>query len=242
MSQAGRLVPSGSAYEIHVNAGDSVGRQRFSIAHEIAHTFFSMSRGVNDAVVGTFADPETSEEFLCDLAAARMLFHPRWLTPLVESEEPGLDRLLEIRDACAASIEATANAVARSSGWPCWSLVVWEPGLRKEERRRLGQLGLGNLATPPEQKMRVKRTYAGAGSPFMPPNKSASPGTSIDTAWRSESRIAAEEVLGTGSGNWLVRSEAMFAPYALASGQLMPRVVSSVRWLRVVRATEAIRR
>lgn len=234
MPQAGRLVPLGPDFEIHVNASDSPARQRFSAAHEIGHTFFSAGMTISDPFVGSFSHPEDSEEYLCDAAAARILFHPSWLEPLVDAADPGLDGLLSIRDECDASIEATAYAIARSAGWPAWSLIVWEPGLRKEERRSLGQLALDTfVVNGPEQKMRVARTYATSTSPFMPRNKSADAGSSIDLAWRDERRVDAKELLNIGRQTWLVSSESTFAPYPLGSGQVMPRVISSIRWLNI---------
>jgi hypothetical protein len=61
---SGLLIPVNGGYEILVCASQSAGRQNFSIAHEIIHTFFKEVRRT--------ATPSAEEERLCNLGAAAL--------------------------------------------------------------------------------------------------------------------------------------------------------------------------
>ncbi|MDO8750778.1 MAG: ImmA/IrrE family metallo-endopeptidase [Dehalococcoidia bacterium] len=74
----GYITPAESGYVVYVNSQQPFTRQRFSIAHEIAHTFFFEAAGVQER--HRAAEPPTDslhidseEEALCNKAAAEIL-------------------------------------------------------------------------------------------------------------------------------------------------------------------------
>ncbi|HXH23183.1 MAG TPA: ImmA/IrrE family metallo-endopeptidase, partial [Dehalococcoidia bacterium] len=141
MSEAGMLVPDGAGYVVRANQRHPATRQRFTVAHEVAHTFFNEARAVSHQVsdmATSLYDDSDEEEYLCDVGAGRLLLNPRWLRPMVEAERPSLDALLRLASCCLTSIEATAIQVSQLGLWEC-SFVFWEPGLRKAERVRSRQ-------------------------------------------------------------------------------------------------------
>ena len=236
MSSAGRLIPlPGGGYAIQVNKADSPGRQRFSSAHEICHTFFNrasrLQRRYDDEIVGTFAG--SGEEYLCDLGAAHMLLHPPWLRELVGGREPSLARLLEAATTCAASLEATARQVATLNIWRC-SFVFWEPGYRKSERELLGHTplpgfeGVAPVLTP---KVRAARVYASRGVPHFPSNASVSGESSIAEALRTQDSSSAIEEFDLGSGSLVAECESRYVGYKRGDGELVHRVLSLMRWV-----------
>ncbi len=136
MIEAGRLVfLPGSGWRIQVNAAHPSGRQRFTIAHEICHTFFheaitaagaadTRERRRSDPLTGDFDRSGDQEEWLCDYGAARLILHPNWLTALAADRAPSLDALADIAAICDSSHEATAVQIARLRLWPC-VFVYW---------------------------------------------------------------------------------------------------------------------
>lgn len=236
MASAGRLVPiPGGGYVVHVNESDSIGRQRFSAAHEICHTFFDEARRTaiehEDRTTGAF-DVERREEYLCDVGAAHLLLHPTWLRDLGTGEQPSIERLFEIATICQASVEATARQLTTLGVWAC-SFVFWEPGYRKGERQLLGRAplpGLEPLAPPPVPKLRATRVYAVEGSPFFPLRKSVAEGSSIAAALRNEGATHAVERFDVGPRPLVVDCESQYLGYVNGNGDVVPRVLTLMRW------------
>ncbi|MCC6237271.1 MAG: ImmA/IrrE family metallo-endopeptidase [Dehalococcoidia bacterium] len=236
MASAGRLVPvPGGGYVVQVNGTDSIGRQRFSAAHEICHTFFDEARRAasehEDRITGAF-DMERREEYLCDVGAAHLLLHPTWLRDLATREQPSLERLFEIATICEASAEATARQLAALGVWAC-SFVFWEPGYRKGERLQLAHAplpGLEALAPLPVPKLRATRVYAAEGSPFFPLRKSVAEGTSIAAALRNEGLTHAIERFDVGQKPLVVDCQSQYVGYVNGNGEPVPRVLTVMRW------------
>lgn len=237
MASAGRLVPLPDAgYIVQVNDADSRGRQRFSAAHEICHTFFNEARrgvrGHDDADIGVF-DERRSEEFLCDVGAAHMLLHPPWLQDLAAGREPSLGCLFEAATRCDASAEATARQLAALGVWRC-SFVFWEPGYRKGERELLARTplsGLEAVAPQPLPKLRAARVYASPGSPFFPLRKSVDADSSIAAAALNDARTRRVERFDLGSQRLVVDCESQYAGYTDGDGRQVLRVLTLMRWL-----------
>ncbi len=221
MPSAGRLIPASAGYVIQVNASDLPTRQRFSIAHEICHTFFDRQSPTtrDDAATGTF-DPSALEEYLCDIGAAHLLLHPRWLRERAAHHPPSLDRLFAIATACQASAEATARQVAELGVWDC-SFVFWELGHRRHERE-----------DEQHARLRVARVYPSPGAPFLPLRKSVAEASSIATALTTRGRSSGVERLVLGRQELVADCEAQWVGYDTPDGVTVPRVLSLLRWRR----------
>jgi hypothetical protein len=234
MVEAGRLVPNGTGYLIQVNQRHSDAKRRFTIAHELGHTFFDeaakSSRHLTDSATGLF-DLGSEEEYLCDMAAAHALLNPRWLEPLARTCEPSLDGLIQIAETCQASIEATAIQLSNLGAWRC-SFVFWEPGLRKAERVVVSQTKLVGWegGAGPIEKLRARRVYGSPGVPFLPVNKSVDSGSQVWRAYSEQTSTAGEEQLDLGHGFERAYAESTYAPYFDESGALRPRVISCLLW------------
>lgn len=233
MAEAGRLVPDGTGYIIQVNQRHTETKRRFTVAHEVGHTFFdeaaSSTRYQADGATGLF-DLRSEEEYLCDIAAARVLLHPRWLLPLARAQGPSLDALLGLAQTCQASIEATAIQLSQLGIWRC-SFVFWEPGLRKAERLPAPQPALSGWEGPdPREKLRAQKVYAAPGVPFLPRNKSAAADSQVWRAYVEQTQTQGEELLDLGSAVVPAVTQSIYAPYYNETGALQPRVISCIIW------------
>lgn len=110
-----------------------------------------------------------------------MLLNPCWLVPLAAERGVGLVQLVDIARLACASIEETALQLAWC-GVSNASVIVWEPGYRKSERDNLSQAALPGFEGTriPHPRLRAVRCYAPADAPFIPVNKSALPGSTIN--------------------------------------------------------------
>lgn len=234
MSEAGRLVPEESGYVIQVNRCHPEGKRRFTVAHEICHTFFrealSSVEASVDAATGLF-EIRQEEEYLCDVGASHMLLHPSWLFPFARLHCPSLDGLFEIAAECRASIEATAFQLAQSGLWAC-TFVFWELGVRKAERVPPEQRafdGWEPLAEP-GKKLRAYRVYGPDGVPFLPRNKSVGSDTQIYRAFSEQTRTEGDEAIEIGQRSVRAFCQSDYAPYHDETACLHPRVVSCILW------------
>lgn len=184
-----------------------------------------------DRVTGLF-DERRQEEFLCDTGAGHMLLHPSWLLPLAQAAPPSLDRLIEIRELCGGSIEATALQIARLGAWAC-TFVFWEPGLRKAQRIPPEQrvlTGLEDVARAPKEKLRARKIYAAKGSPYLPKNKSVDEDTLIYRSFAEQTQTEGDDDIDLGSRTLQGWCQAAYSPYYDESGMLRPRVVTCLVW------------
>jgi Zn-dependent peptidase ImmA (M78 family) len=107
------LTPSARGFIIEVNAFVSPARRRFSIAHEIAHTFFnpvnrSYRRSVGAVTVARERPDSLVEEALCDIAAAEMLMPEDLFRAASRRKPPSIDVIGRLAALFETSIEATA--------------------------------------------------------------------------------------------------------------------------------------
>ena len=232
--EAGRLVPEDTGDIVQVNRRHTEGKRRFTVGHEICHTFFNeakqSARASVDLTTGLF-DIRDEEEYLCDVGAARILLNPCWLVPMAQSRPASLDGLFEIADVCGASIEATAFQLAQSAVWQC-TFVFWEQGLRKAQQLPPGQAALPGLKGMPDpgKKLRVTRAYGSDYLPFVPRNKSVEQDSTIHQALVARGRTEGREVLYLGSRPLEAYCQSDYAPYYDGDGSLVQRVVSCVVW------------
>lgn len=213
MREAGCTYVDGDHFRIRLRASDSPGRRRFTLAHEITHTFFESTRlhGVVDAEVGRPGQKDQVER-LCDLGAAEILF-PR--TPFRSScpPTPGFDDVAGLAEEFEASLEATASRIVGLRLGP-EQLVRLEPKLTVEQERSLrrakSQPSLAGMGAPaPEPKLRV--CWAAGGDRYVPPNKSVSEGTALSTCIGMGDVDAVEDPGITGGR--VVRVVARHLPY-----------------------------
>ena len=249
MAQAGRLVPQDSGFLIQVNGRHSEEKRRFSCGHEICHTFFKQALNEVGSCLGAdtgLYDIQQEEEYLCDVGAGHMLFHPAWLLPMARASKPSVESLRLIASQCGASIEAAALQLAYSGAWDC-SFVFWEPGLRETERavRASGMRSLfadTEVAVLSQEKLRVHRVYSADHMPFLPQKKSAGTDSQIHRAWLEQTRTEGHDVIDLGSGRTVKGFwESEYMPYYGEDGILRPRVVSYVVWDQPTRQ-KAVRR
>lgn len=111
---------SGKGSLIEFNPTAPRWRVRFSIAHEIAHTFFPdcgervRNRGLHAACVGD----DWQLELLCNVAAGELLM-PIGSFPSLRNEDLSIERLVQLRETYDVSIEALLMRTAKLAHEPC---------------------------------------------------------------------------------------------------------------------------
>lgn len=119
ISPDAELAPDGSGgVTMRVNPDRPETRQRFSIAHEISHTFFPdyMTKEWcrTDARYRDRRNPDEFLEMLCDIGAAELLFPQPWFGDDAVSVKHGVD-LVTLAAKYHASREATIRRYAETS-------------------------------------------------------------------------------------------------------------------------------
>ena len=123
------LLPVPNGFRVELCRFHSSGRQNFSIAHEIGHTFLielNPALGLPKREAGLDRGNQCSlVEQLCDTAAAELL----WPTARFQRDAwelgPSLRSVLELAKRYKASVTATARRFAELCCWRCY-FVVWE--------------------------------------------------------------------------------------------------------------------
>jgi hypothetical protein len=161
---AGCLIPLEGGPVIQVRAGDGRRRRRFSVMHEVGHTFlpgFQLVRRYR-------CDPSPGKrrqersEVLCDIAASELLLPRKRFLSDIANASFGLDVVETLSDRYDASIEATARRLVDL--WPEPALmVVLEPMTKPSERS----------LTDAEPRLRVRYSHGSGNWPFVPAFKSA---------------------------------------------------------------------
>lgn len=116
-----RIAPVGTQrYKIEFNPNKSRGRQRFSVAHEIAHTFFpDCAEAIrNRTRVSNDTEDSWQVEMLCNLAAAEFLM-PIGSGSMIENETVSIDNILRLQTKYEVSTEAISIKLARMTADPC---------------------------------------------------------------------------------------------------------------------------
>lgn len=176
-AEAGSVRWEGNRYVITVSDRDILVRQRFTLAHEIIHTFFMEATGNRaahvDSDTATF-DSNALEEYLCDVGASELILPTSAVVEMLPSL-PTMDDVLAIAETCEASIEAAARRVVQLTDMP-GAVIVLEPKLKPVERRSVSSRrtspALPGLEPDlPVPKLRV-RYGASEGLDFIPRDKS----------------------------------------------------------------------
>lgn len=130
LAAEGRMFWDGDGYAIEINATRTPTRQRFTLAHELAHIFFSepgdadtQQRRDHQASPGS---PDAEEELLCDAAAAEMLMPKRAFQRRAWDYGPSAQAIQALASEFAVSLSAAARRFAQLDLWRChialWSL------------------------------------------------------------------------------------------------------------------------
>jgi hypothetical protein len=116
-----RLVPlPHNRYQIEYNPNQPQARIRFSLAHEIAHTFFAdcRERVRNRAAHHQMADNDWQLEMLCNVGAAELLM-PVGSFPEIGESQFSIDNLLKLRERFQVSTEAVLLRALKLSRVQC---------------------------------------------------------------------------------------------------------------------------
>jgi hypothetical protein len=181
--QSETIMWDGRHFVIRVRREDTDGRQRFSCAHGIVHTFFMEAGASGPAPRGTGLDSwSRQEEDLCDQGAAEILL-PRAAFIEACPARPDMGNVLELAEAFDASAEATALRVVTLSSVPA-AMVVLEPRLKPVELRQIAlrrsQPTLPGFrdAERIAPRLRVQKSL-GHALPFIPRHKSVDDSTPL---------------------------------------------------------------
>lgn len=171
--QAETIAWNGRRFVIRVRRADTSGRQRFSCAHAIVHTYFLQAG--EDSTAERQSSWSPHEEALCDAGAAELLL-PREAFLRSCPPVPTMDDILDLAEAFGSSAEATAYRAAALSSVPM-AVVVLEPAFKPAELRRMAKRD-GQPALPGMEEsiasmplLRVQSSYGSRGL-FIPKHKS----------------------------------------------------------------------
>lgn len=194
-SQDAELAPrDGGGVEIRINPDRPETRRRFSIAHEIGHTFFpnyfTRTWCRPDHRCRTRLDPEQLVEMLCDVAASRLLM-PEAFFREESCRVTSARDLLTLAETFRVSREALIRRYVGVQEGPMAAIFLsWR--LKPMQERRVGLLEQRRLFGDPEEeirnakKLRVdyavpNQAFSRAGL-FVPPAKSFSGGPVLSVA------------------------------------------------------------
>ena len=170
---------NGRGYVIRYNPNKPKKRQNFSIAHEIAHTFFPEFHYQYKTrhKIGKF-DLDNEVEFLCDLGASEIIMPTPDFDLDVESRGISIKSLQELSKRYEASLEATAIRMIGTDVLPCALTVLdysHKPSEKDEIERSKYQQSLFDdfPLEPPLMKLRVQYSVrTNHFSAYIPRDKS----------------------------------------------------------------------
>lgn len=169
--QSGAIV-EGTPVKILVAASDPKMRQRYTIAHEIAHTLLPGPFEGLESVAWTYRmDSQSPIETLCQIAASEFLMPTEIAQRFVEGASL-LGSMLRIRDSFEVSNEAAARKVVALIPQPAAGLLLRETNKPSENRDASQQSLFGEMDLRPPPKVRVGYAFASARGPFIPGHKS----------------------------------------------------------------------
>lgn len=233
MHESGRLVPLGAkGYRIEVRESDPIGRQNFSIGHEIGHTLipsYAQSPVIkSDLLTGEFQKRD-EEEFFCDIAARNLLLPEAMFKDHCSRMTPSIGGLLELANIFQASIEAVALRLDHLQCWNCIP-VVWELALKPSQKKSEGQmslLGFEELSKPIEE-YRVKFHAGGDATIFFPVAKHVPMDSEMVSACLSCGEFKGRCVVPTSKRDIERDVEAVVVPYRNEHGATKQRIVSLI--------------
>ncbi len=180
---AGVLVPIDGKLVVHVRDGDGLGRQRFTVGHEIGHTLdpvFTPTRHYR-------CNPATAKtrlEALSDVVASELLLPARHFAPDLGTAGLTTEGVEWLADRYVASLEATALRAVDLWPQPALLLVL-------TERQKPTEIG-----TAAEPKLRLQYGHHSGAWPYLLRHKSVDADSPFARAHAGE---AIDEVCELGS-------------------------------------------
>lgn len=173
---AGCLICDGHDITIHVRASDGVGRKRFTIFHECAHTFFTFFHGFEQepqyrCTPSAKPGRDNDLEALCDQGASSLLLPERYLRDHLVEADFGMATLMAVAETYQASLEASGHRIVDLAPYPTLFIVL-EVNQKPSERYQAHA----------EPKLRVRAARGSGGWPFIPKHKSVSTDSPL---WRA---------------------------------------------------------
>ena len=205
------LRPDGKGrVHMRLNRDRPLTRQRFSVGHEITHTFFP---GYDNKVqcrklkARDWSDPEDVVEALCDVGASELVFPLPWFREDAVQSAGNAEGIARLATQYQASLEATLRRLLDLSDEPTAAVFLrWKlkPAQKKKGAGRKDQPNL--FGDDPEEERRalvkLRVEYALASDSFdlyIPPDKSVeSVGVIFDSS-AGDCCLDAEEELDLGS-------------------------------------------
>lgn len=174
------LVPHDDECYILCNAGvRSSGRRRFSLAHEIAHTFFDNALKTYQLRAEGQALPAGAEalERLCDEGAAELLMPAGCFSAVLDDPEIGLraESVTKLATRFRVSLEAAALRMTQLADSPC-AIGFFH----YTQRPSVGSRGVGRPSADNEPcRYRARRVFRGSGFPYLFPKGKSLPRSSV---------------------------------------------------------------
>lgn len=219
---AGCLTTEGDQVVIRVRVGDGRGRRRFTVPHEVCHTFFPGYRFAQQYRCSPVPATRTRGrdiEWLCDVGAGELLLPSRHFEPDVRAAEFGLQVVEEFAQRYDASLEATAHRYVEASRSDL-ILMVLEPMLKPVERGARGA----------EPALRVASVHSNGQWPFIPRYKSSPEDGPLGRALQGEMVHERTDIKGLSrSPIEDVEISARLYPYFDGDGNDRPRVIALLR-------------
>lgn len=186
------LMPASRGYAVMVNQNQSPLRQRFSLAHEIAHTCFSGDQSIvryrHDEVPSSGKLPRSYEEWLCNEVASELLMPSAWFREAMNRHGDDLTAVRYLAKEFMVSIQSAAIKVVRLRLHPC-ALINWNP-----VRDRVGRVQGFSIRWASVRGLSRK-----LGSPVVRTGTTIAVDNSIQHAFASSDIQIGKEVLNLGT-------------------------------------------
>jgi Zn-dependent peptidase ImmA (M78 family) len=227
---------------LRVNRDRPRTRQRFSVGHEITHTFFS---GYQDKVQcrkpkhRDWSDPEDVLEVLCDIGASELLLPMPWFAEDAVECAATAHGIVELATLYGASLEATIRRLVDVVDEPMAAVFFSWKHKPSQKKRGVGSKDQMTLfGTDPEEDarelLRLRVDYALATRTFdahVPADKSVDSSSSIHRASVDNLCLDADEILDLGPcrGAFRISTVPLFTEEGCAGPRGERQVVAILR-------------
>lgn len=149
MEVDGRLIPSVEGFIIELRKDRSHERKNFTLAHELAHTFFyeSVPSIKYRALASTQPHHDPVEEMLCNIAAAEMLMPSAVFSKIARDYSASPQSLQQLAQLFETSLTATIVHLLRLRIWDSM-FILWEYEGEKIKAKWLAKPGNGLVYSP----------------------------------------------------------------------------------------------